>query len=105
MKNIESEILRNNLNYTLFEWRKQSGYIPFGAVQVNDAIANYFNEEELMIGLTYSAHPVACATALRVIDIYEEDNLINNAKEMGKYVDKQVQIMKTKHPSIGDFRC
>ena len=81
-----------------------SGYIPFGAVQVNDAIANYFNEEELMIGLTYSAHPVACATALRVIDIYEEDNLIKNAKEMGKYVDKQVQIMKTKHPSIGDFR-
>ena len=28
MKNIESEILRNNLNYTLFEWRKQSGYKP-----------------------------------------------------------------------------
>ena len=28
MNSIESEILRNNLNYTLFEWRKQSGYKP-----------------------------------------------------------------------------
>lgn len=81
-----------------------SGYIPFGAIQVSEPIANYFNEQELMIGLTYSAHPVGCAAALKVIEIYEKDNLINNAKEMGKYVEKKVQIMKSKHPSIGDFR-
>ncbi len=81
-----------------------SGYIPFGAIQVSEPIANYFNEEELMIGLTYSAHPVGCAVALKVIEIYEKDNLINNAKEMGKYVENKVQIMKSKHPSIGDFR-
>ena len=81
-----------------------SGYIPFGAIQVSEPIANYFNEEELMIGLTYSAHPLGCAVALKVIEIYEKDDLINNAKKMGEYVEKKVQIMKSKHPSIGDFR-
>ena len=81
-----------------------SGYLPFGAVQVSDSIASYFDEKELMIGLTYSAHPVSCAAALRVISIYEEDNLINNAKKMGEYLQKQVLKMKSDHPSIGDYR-
>jgi taurine--2-oxoglutarate transaminase len=81
-----------------------SGYLPFGALQVSDSIASHFDNIPMMLGLTYSAHPVACAAALEVIKIYEEDNLIRNAKNMGIYIEEQIQLLKKKHPSIGDFR-
>ena len=81
-----------------------SGYIPFGALIVNDKIAARYNDKPLMLGLTYSAHPVGCAAALEVLKIYEDDNLIENAAEMGRYIDQRVEEMKKVHPSIGDFR-
>jgi len=71
---------------------------------MSEKIATHFNDKPLPIGLTYSAHAVACAAANEVIKIYEEDNLIENAANMGHYVDKQVEKLKDKHPSIGDFR-
>jgi taurine--2-oxoglutarate transaminase len=81
-----------------------AGYIPLGALIVSDAIAAYYNDRPLMLGLTYSAHPVSCAAGLEVLNIYEEDNLIENAAAMGKYIDDRMEEMKQKHPSIGDFR-
>ncbi|MHB8261558.1 MAG: aminotransferase class III-fold pyridoxal phosphate-dependent enzyme [Bacteroidia bacterium] len=81
-----------------------SGYIPLGGMIVTEKIATHFNDKPLPIGLTYSAHAVACAAANEVIKIYEEDNLIENAANMGHYIDKQVEKLKDKHPSIGDFR-
>ncbi|HEX7415163.1 MAG TPA: aminotransferase class III-fold pyridoxal phosphate-dependent enzyme [Bacteroidia bacterium] len=81
-----------------------SGYIPLGGMIVTEKIATHFNDKPLPIGLTYSAHAVACAAANQVIKIYEEDNLIENAANMGHYIDKQVEKLKDKHPSIGDFR-
>lgn len=80
------------------------GYIPLGGVMVSDEIAAYFNDRPLMAGLTYSAHSVACAAALAVLNIYEDEGMIENAAAMGKYVEQQVEAMKLKHPSIGDFR-
>ncbi|MFM1745933.1 MAG: hypothetical protein RLZZ630_1870 [Bacteroidota bacterium] len=81
-----------------------SGYLPLGAVMVSDKIAHHFDERMLPLGLTYSAHPVACAAALEVLNIYEEENLVENAAAMGRYVDQQMQPLIDKHPSIGDFR-
>ncbi len=81
-----------------------AGYIPFGALIVSDKIAAEYDDKPLMLGLTYSAHAVACAAALEVLKIYEDENLISNASEMGKYVDAEVEKLKAKHPSIGDFR-
>ena len=81
-----------------------SGYLPFGALLVSETIAKNFDDKVLWLGLTYSAHPVGCAAALANLKIYEEDNLIENAARMGKYIDERVEAMKSKHPSIGDFR-
>jgi taurine---2-oxoglutarate transaminase len=47
---------------------------------------------------------VCCAAALEMLKIYEDENLIENAVAMGKYMDAQVDILKKKHPSIGDWR-
>jgi len=80
------------------------GYLPFGCLMVSDRIAARYDDTVLPLGLTYSAHPVACAAALETLQIYEEDNLIENALLMGEYVNEQVEMLKHKHPSIGDFR-
>ena len=80
------------------------GYLPFGCLQVSDKIAAKYDDNVLPIGLTYSAHPVACAAALEVLNIYEEDNLIENARLMGTYMDQRIEEMKAEHPSIGDWR-
>jgi taurine--2-oxoglutarate transaminase len=81
-----------------------AGYIPMGALIVSDKIAAHYNDKPLMLGLTYSAHAVACAAGLAVLNIYQSDKLIENAAEMGKYIEQQVAEMMKKHPSIGDFR-
>ncbi len=81
-----------------------SGYLPFGALIVSDKIAAYYDDKPLMLGLTYSAHPVGCAAALEVLKIYEDEHLIENAAAMGKYIDQRVDEMKKHHLSIGDFR-
>jgi len=81
-----------------------SGYIPLGGFIVKEEIVKAFEDKPLPIGLTYSGHAVACAAANAVIDIYEKDNLVENAKLMGEYLDSKVEKLKDKHPSIGDFR-
>jgi taurine--2-oxoglutarate transaminase len=81
-----------------------SGYLPFGCLMVSDKIASKYDDAFLPLGLTYSAHPVSCAAAVEVLKIYEDESLIDNAKEMGEYVDEQVELLKEKHPSIGDWR-
>ncbi|MFT7331598.1 MAG: taurine--2-oxoglutarate transaminase [Roseivirga sp.] len=81
-----------------------SGYLPLGAAVVTDKIAEYFNENPMVIGLTYSGHPTLCAAALENIKIIEEDNLVEKSAEMGLYIEAEVEKLKAKHPSIGDFR-
>lgn len=80
------------------------GYLPFGCLMVSDKIAAKYDEAVLPLGLTYSAHPVCCAAALETLKIYEDEKLIENCVAMGQYVNEQVEKLKQKHPSIGDFR-
>ncbi len=81
-----------------------SGYLPLGGVVVTDKIADYFNDKPMIIGLTYSAHPTLCAAALENLKIIEEEHLVARAAEMGLYLEAQVEKLKRKHKSIGDFR-
>jgi len=81
-----------------------SGYLPLGALIVSDKIAERYDDNVLWLGLTYSAHPVSLAASLEVLKIYEDDNLIENAAAMGKYIDSGMEELKKKHSSIGDWR-
>ena len=81
-----------------------SGYLPLGAMVVTDTIANHFNDNPMVLGLTYSAHAVSCAAAIENIKIIEEEDLVNKAAQMGKYIESEVEKLKKIHPSIGDFR-
>lgn len=81
-----------------------SGYLPLGALIVSDKIASQYDDKVLFLGLTYSAHPVCCAAGLEVLKIYEDEGLIENTVAMGKYIDSEIEQLKQKHPSIGDWR-
>ncbi|GAA3956087.1 aminotransferase class III-fold pyridoxal phosphate-dependent enzyme [Hymenobacter algoricola] len=81
-----------------------AGYLPLGAVMVDDTIAHHFDDKPLPLGLTYSAHPVSCAAAVAVLDIYEEDGLLENTVRMGRHLDERMCELMARHPSIGDWR-
>ena len=80
------------------------GYIPLGGVIVTDEIAKRFDDEVLMLGLTYSAHPVACAAGIAAIDVYEEEGLIENTRRMEQYLARRMDEFMAEHPSMGDYR-
>lgn len=80
------------------------GYVPLGGVIVSKPIAGYFDKNTLMCGLTYNAHPLACAAGCATLEVYDEENLIENAKNMGKVLGAELEKMKEKHASVGDVR-
>lgn len=56
------------------------------------------------LGGTYGGNPVACAAALAVLDIMQEDNLLERAQAIGKTVEHALHDLKRRHRQIGDVR-
>ena len=56
------------------------------------------------LGGTYGGNPVACAAALAVLDVMEEENIPQKAAELGEHMTKRLQEMATTYPVIGDVR-
>ncbi len=81
-----------------------SGYLPMGAVMVRDEIAQYFNDHTLWCGLTYNAHPMSCAAAIATLQVYQEENLVQRAREMGKVLEAGLLKLADKHPCLGEVR-
>jgi taurine--2-oxoglutarate transaminase len=54
--------------------------------------------------LTYNSHPLACAAALATIAVYEEDDLIENARRMGTVMRGLLEELESRHPSVGATR-
>ncbi|MBN8619678.1 MAG: aminotransferase class III-fold pyridoxal phosphate-dependent enzyme [Anaerolineae bacterium] len=81
-----------------------SGYVPLGATIVSEAVAHYFDDHALSMGLTYSAHPLAMAAGVANIEVYRNENLIENSREMGKVLRRGLMDLAEKHACIGDIR-
>ena len=81
-----------------------SAYVPLGAMGVRRAIADHFQQKVFYGGLTYNSHPLGCATALATIQVYEEDNLIERAKQMGQVMRRLMDDFTAKHPCVGEAR-
>ncbi len=60
-----------------------SGYQAIGAVIVHERIAKHFEQHVLACGLTYYAHPTACAAAVETLNVYRDDKLFDNAATLG----------------------
>lgn len=85
-----------------------SGYLPLGGVVVSDHIHETLKEcskGTLFHGFTYSGHPVAAAVALKNIEIIENENLVENSREMGGELLKGFQQIKEDIDIVGDVRA
>ncbi|MDA1101079.1 MAG: aspartate aminotransferase family protein [Proteobacteria bacterium] len=85
-----------------------SGYVPMGAVAVDNGIYQAFMDEspdgiELFHGYTYSAHPLACAAAMATLEVYQEEDLFQRAADISPYWEEAVHAMKGL-PNVIDIR-
>jgi taurine---2-oxoglutarate transaminase len=81
-----------------------SGYVPLGATSVRPWVAEKFESTAYVHGHTYSGHTLAMAAGVATIEAYKEDNLIERAAEMGKYLLEKAKELQEKHVCIGDVR-
>ena len=79
-------------------------YQPLAATTVTEEIGEYFEDNLLNQGHTFSGHPTACAAGLAAIETYEQDELIENAREMGEYLTSELESLAERHPSVGERR-
>lgn len=79
-----------------------SGYIPIGASIISDKIADVLRRTEFSHGYTYSGHPVACAVALENLRILEEENIVDQVKDVtAPYLRKKWESLAD-HPLVAD---
>jgi len=81
-----------------------SAYVALGAVGVRQRIADHFRDKVFQSGLTYNSHPLGCAAALATLRVYEEDDLIGNARRLGPVLAKLLDELARKHPIVGAHR-
>jgi taurine---2-oxoglutarate transaminase len=81
-----------------------SSYVPLGAVGMRRTIAEIFQDRPFPGGLTYNSHPLACAAALATIAVYEEDGLIEKARQTGILMAALLADLAARHPSVGAVR-
>jgi len=82
-----------------------SGYIPLGGVIISEAIAATFATRPYPGGLTYSGHPLACASAVASINIFKSEGIVEHARRMGEEVIAPgLATLQERHPSVGDVR-
>jgi taurine--2-oxoglutarate transaminase len=82
-----------------------SGYVPLGGVVISDAIASTFQHRAFPGGLTYSGHPLACASAVASINVMRDEGVIEHARSLGTdVIGPALSDLASRHPSVGDVR-
>ncbi|MGH3394096.1 MAG: aspartate aminotransferase family protein, partial [Streptosporangiaceae bacterium] len=82
-----------------------SGYVPIGGVIISDPIAATFSDRVFPGGLTYSGHPLGCASIVATIDAMRDEGIIENAVRIGTGVlGPGLRELAGRHPVIGEVR-
>ncbi len=82
-----------------------SGYVPLGGVILSDRVAETFQDRAYPGGLTYSGHPLACASAVASIGIFREEGIVEHARALGRDVlGPELRALAERHPSVGEVR-
>ena len=82
-----------------------SAYVPArGARHATQVSPSTSTSKVFYGGLTYNSHPLACATALATIAVYEDEDLIERAAQMGESLKRHHAELAAKHPSVGATR-
>ncbi|HEV2128539.1 MAG TPA: aspartate aminotransferase family protein [Thermomicrobiales bacterium] len=83
-----------------------SGYAPMAATVVRPAVFESFKEQAdvaMAHLLTFGGHPVCAVAALRNLQIFEDENLVQRGAEMGAYLKERLEELRA-HPTVGDVR-
>ena len=83
-----------------------AGFQPIGAVLASERVVGALEGGSgvLANGHTYMSHPVACAGALAVIDVIEQDDLLSVARTRGKLLEDALRDRYESHRFVGDIR-
>ena len=73
---------------------------PMGAVLISPQFKAVFGQ----LGTTFGGNHLACAAALAVLDVIEEEYLVENAASVGRYLLAQLKTLAAETPSIVDVR-
>ena len=76
---------------------------PVAAVVVRSGLLEAVPEEVELFS-TFGGNPVACAAALAVLAVIEEEGLVANAAKVGSYLRQGLLTLAGRHPMIGDVR-
>jgi adenosylmethionine-8-amino-7-oxononanoate aminotransferase len=84
-----------------------SAYIPISAAIVSGDFADTIAAAATDMGVfghgyTYSGHPVGCAVAAKVIDIYQRDRVFEHAARVGDYLQQRLAPLAS-HPLVGEL--
>jgi taurine---2-oxoglutarate transaminase len=89
----------------VFAKGSNSGYVPAGGVIISEPIAATFDERVFPGGLTYSGHPLACASIVATIDVMKDEDIVGNARRIGSDVlGPGLHELAERHPVIGEVR-
>ena len=82
------------------------GYAPVSGVLIGDNVVDVLDKGSGVFrhGHTYQGHPIACAAALAVQTIIKEQNILQNVRDMGAYLETQLKAKLASHPNVGDIR-
>ena len=86
-----------------------SGYLPLGAIGVSNPVYETIRDEgppglPFMGAFTNGNHAACCAAAHANLDIIEREGLVENAAEVGGYLNAQLRETVGDHPLVGDVR-
>ena len=85
-----------------------SAYVPISAAVIPGAMYEAMIDQSAEVGVfghgyTYTGHPVACAAALKALEIYERDGLFARAAKQGAYLQSRLQEFAS-HELVGEVR-
>jgi hypothetical protein len=82
-----------------------AGYAPLGAMIVSDRLAEPFlqGDTSFIHGFTWAGHPVSCAVALKSIEIFETEHILENVLANQDYFQKSLESLYDL-PIVGDVR-
>jgi taurine---2-oxoglutarate transaminase len=82
-----------------------SGYVPLGGVLISDPVAATFADRAYPGGLTYSGHPLACASAVASMTAMRDEGIIEHARSLGEdVIGPALTKLAENHPSVGEVR-
>ena len=85
-----------------------SGYVPLGGITVDEPLYAAMVDQSAKLGTfghgtTYSGHPVACAVALKAIEIYRRDRIVEGAAEKAPHFQARLARL-AEHDIVGEAR-